>query len=272
MHRRTDSPSPNQSANGGPDAGKPWPTREITPGQSALQQYKRQGYRYVNAMLRGQGGIEGFDDGTVGVGGAAGDQRTNRSLRDVQGEMKAMGDLLRKAPKYQGDTVYRGVTFDETTQAALNQHLADGKDWNDGGFVSTSRAASLKDWLRDSQFAGSRDAVVEIDLSQAKGPGRAHGGVDLESSEMADMVGGYAENEVLFHPGQRFRVVEVVSGSDKVKQRLGAKDSSLKASVYVKLVALPLTDSDVRGFERRVDGLKADSEPFVPAMPPKGPR
>jgi hypothetical protein len=257
----------------GATAPRHWKTPEITPGHRALQHYKRQGYLYVNRMLRGShGGIRGFDDGTVGVSGGPRVLRTERTLPEIQGDMKAMGALLAESPKYDGDTVFRAVSLDQATQDALRRHLTEGSGWRDGGFVSTSRAASMKEWLRDSQFARTGKALVEIDLSKARGAGPLHSGVDVESSGLGAMVGGYKENEVLFHPGQQFRVVEVVAGNGPVNAKLKDRvDSPVGADLYVRLEALPFTARDARDFEDRVDGL-GGQEAYAPPMPPGGPR
>jgi len=73
-------------------------------------------------------------------------------------------------------------------------------------------------------------------------------------------------------PRERFRVVEVVAGPDKVKHRAGAKDASMNARLYMKRVALPLTDADARSVERRVDAPKVENNPVIPPLPPNGPR
>lgn len=272
--KRTDNPPP--AAPPMPPGGKLPVTRgPVTAPQTkeqertfdAFQQYKRSGYLDMNPLLRGTGSLKVGEDGKVSVDG----RTTNRTLSEYQQSFRAMGDTMRKAPKYQGNTVYRGVTLNAEGVAALKKKFKDKGDWEDGGFMSTATSDSPGKWARSSQFA-DREIMVEVDLSKARGK---HGGVGLDSGPMSAIVGGNYENEVLFPPGQRFKVVEMVEGADAVKQRLGidpASAKAFKAKTYIKLVAEPYTDSDAQAFERKVDNLGKTEEPrFAPIAQPQRP-
>jgi hypothetical protein len=228
----------------------------------------------MNALMRGTATVKVDSDGNLTVG----DKSLDASLEDVQADLKAMGALMRELPPHAGKTVYRAVDLDADTVKALRNKLGrENDDWEDGGFMSTATAESPKDWVKkDTTFAPRGNVVIEVDLRPAAGK---HGGVDLDQGPMKNMVGQFQENEVLFPPGQRFKVVEMVSGNEAVKEKLGVgANAAMKATTYVRMEALAYTKADAERFNQRVDQLgktvqtTKPTEPFVPATPPTGPR
>lgn len=241
------SPAPSKSLPEAPDLTKKPTNSDKSPSKKwqplaafpRLQQYKLSNYRATNLMLRG--GSITKSDSMITVGG----QTIQKPLSEVKSDLKALGKELEGLPRYEGERVFRATSLGPD----LRKQLAVNKEWKDGGFVSTSHANSAGDWVKQSGFVKKSNTIMDIDLPK----GGTHSGVNIDAPKVKSGIGGPAEREVLFHAGQRFKVVKVVEGRNAVAKELG---QSTGADFYVKLQALPFTKAHADDFAKRVDTIQ----------------
>ncbi len=190
-------------------------------------------------MLRG--GTLTKSESMIMVGG----QTIQKPLSEVRSDLKALGKELEGLPRYEGERVFRATSLGPD----LRKQLTVDQEWKDGGFVSTSHANSMDDWVKQSEFVKKSNTIMDIDLPK----GGTHSGVNIDDPKLKSGIGGYAEKEVLFHAGQRFKVVKVVEGRKEVAKEIG---QSTGADFYVKLQALPFNKSHADDFAKRVDAIQ----------------
>jgi hypothetical protein len=257
----------------------------------ALQNYKGAKYNQMNALMRDKllitpSGLQ--IEGRTTNYSASDIDAQEQSYEELRGELKSLLNYLGRAPKYPGKgPLFRGVTLPAETVEELRQ-LDPDQDWEDPAFLSTAQAASAPRWAKDSEFR-NRDTIIQIVLPQDNsGAVVGHSGVDMESGAADHNAGQFRENEVLFPPGQRFRVRRVIEGNDEIRGHMknliaGEPDAlpvtaddpdpyrlqSVKAKTYIVLEAQPYTAEDRDYVERRLETLQPRGKPeFSPPRQP----